>query len=170
MGKQLEFVSQNVAQTHYLGQKLGQLLQKGHLLCLDGAMGAGKTTLVSGIGQGWQSEDRVTSPTFTVVNIYQRAKDRQTLSHLDAYRLESASAVFSIGLDDILENNGPVIIEWPERVLDALPAERLWVKIADDEALLEKRVFVLEASDTLHEALLEQLRLALETPLDESHI
>jgi len=68
----LDFFSRSPEQTRRLGMKLGALLQKGDLLCLSGDLGAGKTTLMQGIAQGWGTLDAVSSPTFVLVNVYRR--------------------------------------------------------------------------------------------------
>jgi tRNA threonylcarbamoyladenosine biosynthesis protein TsaE len=129
----LEFVSRSPEQTRRLGVRLGTLLQPGDVICLAGDLGAGKTTLVQGIAQGWGSLDPATSPTFVLINSYRRP-DGQTLHHLDAYRLHDALEAEDLDLDILLEN-GPLVVEWPERILAALPNENLWVDLTwmDDE-------------------------------------
>ena len=129
-----EFFSRSPEQTRRLGMRLGALLQPGDLLCLSGDLGAGKTTLVQGLAQGWGSLDSVSSPTFVLVNVY-RKPTGQNLYHLDAYRLQNALEAEDLDLDAMLEN-GSLLVEWPERILAALPNERLWVKmrwIADEQ-------------------------------------
>lgn len=121
----LEFFSRSREQTFRLGMRLGALLQRGDLICISGDLGAGKTTLVQGIARGWGSLDQVTSPTFVLVNAYRRP-DRQSLHHLDAYRMDSAGEAEDLDLDLMLEK-GPLVMEWPERILSVLPKERLWI-------------------------------------------
>jgi tRNA threonylcarbamoyladenosine biosynthesis protein TsaE len=106
---------------------LGALLQCGHLICLSGDLGSGKTTLVQGITRGWGSLDAVSSPTFILVNAYRRP-DGQILHHLDAYRMQSAAEAEDLDLDLMLEK-GPLIMEWPERIQPVLPKNRLWVDL-----------------------------------------
>jgi len=108
--------------------QLGELLERGDVIWLDGELGSGKTTLVQGIAAGWGSSDNVTSPTFVLVNVYRRpasgrAQDMQ-LFHMDAYRLESALEAEQLDLDDLLDQ-GPLVIEWAQRIVAALPGERL---------------------------------------------
>ena len=112
-------------ETRDLGRKLGQLLGPGDLLCLQGDLGAGKTTLTQGIAQGWGSADSVFSPTFVMVNLY-RAQNGTPLYHMDAYRIESLPEAAQLGLDDMLAE-GALILEWPERIEPLLPKERLWL-------------------------------------------
>ena len=130
----LDFFSHSADQTRRMGIRLGSLLGKGDIICLSGDLGAGKTTLVQGIARGWGSLDAVSSPTFILVNVYRRP-DGTTLSHLDAYRLQSALEAEDLDLEPLIEN-GPVVIEWPERIAEVLPNERLWVSmrwLADEQ-------------------------------------
>ncbi|KAF0109336.1 MAG: hypothetical protein FD146_380 [Anaerolineaceae bacterium] len=119
-----EFFSKSPDQTRRLGMRLGALLQPGDLVCLQGDLGAGKTTLVQGAAQGWGALDEVSSPTFVLVNAYRRA-DAGQLFHFDAYRVESLAEAEELDLDSLLAQ-GPLFVEWPERVEAALPDERLW--------------------------------------------
>lgn len=123
----LEFLSRGPEQTRRLGVRMGILLQPGDILCLAGDLGSGKTTLVQGIAQGWGSLDQVSSPTFVIVNVY-RKPGGQTLHHLDGYRLQNAFEAESLDLDLMMEQ-GPLVIEWPERIEEALPNECLRVEM-----------------------------------------
>jgi tRNA threonylcarbamoyladenosine biosynthesis protein TsaE len=123
----IEFFSNSAEQTGRLGIQLGGLLHRGDLICLEGELGAGKTTLVQGIAAGWGSADTVTSPTFILVNIYRRG-DGEEFAHLDAYRLESAAEADALDLDELLAR-GPMVVEWAPRIRAALPAENLWLKL-----------------------------------------
>jgi len=99
----------------------------GDLICLVGELGAGKTTLVGGLARGWGAVETVNSPTFVFVNEYSRPQGGR-LYHVDAYRLRNAAEAESIALDDLLSTrDAAVLIEWPERVKEALPDEGLWI-------------------------------------------
>ena len=126
----IDFVSSSVEQTMRLGVRLGELLQVHDLVCLSGELGAGKTALARGIGRGWGSGLRVTSPTFTLVNEYPRLVDGRILYHIDCYRLEGMEDQFSAGIDDVLDGLGAVMVEWPERIEALLPEDRLWIKLS----------------------------------------
>jgi len=135
----MEFISRSTEQTRRVGMRLGALLQNGDVICLVGDLGAGKTTLMQGISAGWGSLDTVTSPTFVLVNVYRRpAKgiepDGGRLFHMDAYRLNGASEAEDLDLDTMLDN-GPLVIEWADRIQAVLPPERLWVTLnwVDDD-------------------------------------
>lgn len=123
----VDFISSSVDQTVRLGVRLGELLQVGDLICLSGELGTGKTSLAQGIGRGWGASSRVTSPTFTLVNEYPRLRDGCTLYHIDCYRLATAAEIATVGLDDILDDGGAIMIEWPERIATLLADSRLWV-------------------------------------------
>ena len=123
----LDFVSRSPEQTRRIGMRLGALLKQGDLVCLQGDLGAGKTTLVQGMAQGWGSLDPVSSPTFVLVNVYRRAEDGQFF-HMDAYRIESAAEGEELDLLAMLDA-GPLLIEWAERLKAILPREYLWVNL-----------------------------------------
>ena len=128
-----DFFSHSSEQTRRLGMRLGAFLQTGDVVCLQGELGAGKTTFVQGLAAGWGSLDAVSSPTFVLVNLYRRA-DGSQLFHMDTYRLESAPEAEELDLDAML-GGGPLVIEWPERMLVVLPPDRLWIKLnyVDDD-------------------------------------
>lgn len=116
-------------QTEELGQKLGKLLEPADVVCLIGELGAGKTAFTRGLGQGWGTTARVTSPTFTLINEYARPNDGRILFHLDCYRLTNDDDVETIGLEDILVADGAVVIEWPQVASGWLPDDRLSIEI-----------------------------------------
>jgi tRNA threonylcarbamoyladenosine biosynthesis protein TsaE len=115
----LEFISRSAEQTRRVGMRLGALLRTGDVLCLEGDLGSGKTTFTQGVAAGWGSLDSASSPTFVLVNVYRGAGD-QKLFHLDAYRLSGASEATDLDLDAMLEN-GPLVVEWADRIRAALP-------------------------------------------------
>ena len=123
----MDFFSRSPEQTRGVGMRLGKVLQTGDVICLQGDLGAGKTTFVQGIAQGWGSLDPVSSPTFIIVNVYRDADQRQ-LFHMDAYRLDSMLEAEQLDIDSMLAQ-GPLLIEWPERVDGLVPREHLWVKL-----------------------------------------
>ncbi len=94
----LEFFSRSPEQTRRIGVRLGGMLQAGDVICLQGELGAGKTTFAQGLAQGWGALDSVSSPTFVLVNQYRRA-DGGLLFHVDAYRLDSVPEAEELDLD-----------------------------------------------------------------------
>lgn len=114
-----------------LGVRLGELLQAHDVICLSGELGSGKTVLARGVGRGWGTAIRVTSPTYTLVNQYPRMRDDRTLYHIDCYRLDSEGDIVTAGLEDILLTGGAFIIEWPEKIESLLPEDRLLIEMSD---------------------------------------
>jgi tRNA threonylcarbamoyladenosine biosynthesis protein TsaE len=111
-----EFVSSSPEETFNYGFELGMRLEGGEILLLSGPLGAGKTLFVKGMSVALGvAEDEVTSPSFTLVNLYD---GRLRLYHIDLYRLdEGASAAHAVDLDELLSDGGAVIvIEWAERM------------------------------------------------------
>jgi tRNA threonylcarbamoyladenosine biosynthesis protein TsaE len=125
----LDFVSSSYEQTVRLGVRLGELLAAGDLICLSGELGSGKTAMAQGVGRGWGTSCRVTSPTFTLVNEYPRLHDGQVLYHIDCYRLEKPADAVTAGLEDIVEAGRTLMIEWPERIESLLPPDRFWITL-----------------------------------------
>ena len=153
----IDFFSRSPEQTRRIGMRLGSVLQAGDLICLQGDLGAGKTTFVQGLAQGWGSLDSVSSPTFILVNMYRRA-DGSQLFHMDAYRLDSTPEAEELDLDSMLAESA-LIVEWPERMDGLIPVERLWIKleyVADEE-----REMKFNAGGKRYDELLEVLRHAM---------
>jgi tRNA threonylcarbamoyladenosine biosynthesis protein TsaE len=150
----LDFISHSAEQTRRLGARLGQLLTGGEVLCLTGELGTGKTVLVQGIARGLDVTDRVTSPTFTLVNEYRGG--RLDLYHVDLYRIVDAKAALAFGLDEYLYGDGVCVIEWAERVRDLWPEEYLLVGLRHiDET---KRGLTLRGVGARYESLVAQFR------------
>jgi len=153
----LEFFSRSPEQTRRVGMRLGSLLQSGDVICLQGNLGAGKTTLVQGLAQGWGSLDPVSSPTFIIVNIYRRP-DNEQLFHMDAYRLESAPEAAELDLDEMLAQ-GSLLVEWPERIQQILPDNRMWISI--EYVAEEHRQMLFKAKGERFDILLAEIRQSL---------
>ncbi|HEX8196601.1 MAG TPA: tRNA (adenosine(37)-N6)-threonylcarbamoyltransferase complex ATPase subunit type 1 TsaE [Pyrinomonadaceae bacterium] len=126
-----EFVCSSPEETFTLGEKFAESLQGGETILLRGGLGAGKTLFVKGAMNALDFDiDEVTSPSFTLVNLYRAKFD---VYHIDLYRIERRAA-FAVGLDEILENeNAVVFIEWAERLEDFPPPEKaIEISIAGD--------------------------------------
>jgi tRNA threonylcarbamoyladenosine biosynthesis protein TsaE len=149
-----EFFSRSADQTRRVGMRLGALLQRGDVICLEGDLGAGKTTLVQGMAAGWGSTDAVSSPTFVLVNIYRRP-DEERFAHLDAYRLADGTEAIDLDLEHLLDG-GPLVVEWAEKILPSLPKEHLLIQMNWVE--IEQRSMQVKANGQRAERLLEKLR------------
>ena len=130
----MEHVSNSPEETEGLGEALARRLEPGTVIAFTGDLGAGKTAFVRGLARGLGVRERVTSPTFTIVNEYEGG--RLPLFHFDMYRLGSADELFDIGWEDYLDRGGVCAVEWSENVSDALGEDCLRVDIrrgAEDE-------------------------------------
>ena len=123
----MEFVTNSAAETRELGRRLAEKLQPGNVIAFTGDLGAGKTAFTGGIADGLGVTDRVTSPTYNIVNEYEGG--RLPLFHFDLYRLESADELFDIGWEDYLSRGGICAVEWSERAEEALEEEPILVCI-----------------------------------------
>lgn len=109
----LEVVTNSPEETRELGRKVGESLKGGEVILLHGDLGAGKTLFTKGVAQGLGASGRtaVVSPTFTLVNVYQARLD---IVHVDLYRL-SFDEVFELGLEDYMDGEHVLIVEWAEK-------------------------------------------------------
>jgi tRNA threonylcarbamoyladenosine biosynthesis protein TsaE len=107
-------------ETELFGKKLAAKLKGGDILLLSGELGAGKTSLVKGIAEGLGVKHEITSPTFTLMNIYKIKKNKK-LIHIDTYRLKDEKGLLEIGVEDYLSKLDTIcIIEWPEKIAGLL--------------------------------------------------
>lgn len=135
--------------TRALGQRLGERLFDGAVLCLSGPLGAGKTCLVQGIARGLGVTGPVQSPTFILIAEYPEA--RVPLRHADLYRLERQEEVIALGMEERVGEDGAWVVEWAERFPDLWPADRLELHFT---VLPEGRELTLTATGPRHAALL----------------
>ena len=98
------------------------------VICFDGPIGAGKTTLISRLCQKWQVMDSISSPTFSIVNHY-NSLSKGLIYHFDFYRLESLEEVLDIGIEEYLDSGNICLIEWSEKILTLLPENCVRVNI-----------------------------------------
>ena len=140
--------SASAEETFVLGRVLGERAFPGTVVILSGDLGAGKTALARGVGAGLAVRSRVQSPSFAVLQAHEGG--RLPFWHVDLYRLESASELDSIGLDEALEGQGVVVIEWGERFPQALPADRLELRLEEEG---EGRRISVNATGPVHQQL-----------------
>lgn len=150
----LEFFSHSPEQTRRVGIRMGSYLQKGDIVCLQGDLGAGKTTLVQGIAKGWGTPDIVTSPSYVLVNEY-RHPDGNKLFHLDAYRLSGALEAEMLDFEYLIAN-GTVIIEWAERIKEILPIDHLWIQM--QWMSVEQRYLLITPKGKRYVSMMQRLR------------
>lgn len=148
--KEVKLVTRNADETRALGEKLGRLACEGMIFLLDGDLGAGKTTLTQGIARGLGIRRNVTSPTFTILKIY---KGRLALNHIDAYRLEGIDQ--DLGFEELMNDDGLTVIEWPQFMEDQLPREclRISIRLMDED----EREITVSAEGREYEGIAEEL-------------
>ena len=135
------FITNTPEETEALGARLARALEPGAVVAFTGDLGAGKTAFVRGLARGLGIRDRVTSPTFTVVNEYEGG--RLPLFHFDLYRLGCADELFDIGWEDYLARGGVCAVEWSERMEELLEPGTIRVDLrrGEDE---NRRVITVE--------------------------
>lgn len=106
----MEFITKTVEETEALGEKLAKEHPAPHIFCLTGDLGAGKTAMTRGVARGYGFSGRVSSPTFTIMHMYE---GEETVHHFDLYRLEEEEELDAIGFDSFLRD-GISVIEWPD--------------------------------------------------------
>jgi tRNA threonylcarbamoyladenosine biosynthesis protein TsaE len=160
----ITFISQHVDETREVGARIGQLLQAGDVVCLQGDLGSGKTSLTQGIGLGMGVSDTINSPTFVFIREHRPSVGTLRLVHVDLYRVEKASEALALGLTDYIDGDDVTIIEWAERAAVLMPQECIWVDftiLADTQ-----RKLIFRANGARYVALLKKLQLELSAHSD----
>lgn len=117
-------------ETFALGEKIGRTALPGQIYTLTGELGVGKTVLTQGVAAGLGIREAVSSPTFTIVQVYEEG--RLPFYHFDVYRIGDIEEMEEIGYDDYFFGNGVCLIEWAELIADILPEEHVSIKIEKD--------------------------------------
>lgn len=127
--------------TRDLGAALADLARPGDVVVLAGDLGAGKTAFAQGFGRGLGVTERITSPTFTLVHVYPGG--RLPVHHLDVYRLDQLSEALDLGLAEMLDGGGVMLIEWGDAITPVLPRDYLEVRLTfgagDDDRVISIR-------------------------------
>lgn len=125
-----QFICQNEKDTKNFAKSLAPYLKKSDIFVLTGDLGSGKTKFTEGILSYYGLENEISSPTFTIVNEYE--KEDLTIYHFDVYRLEDVSEFYEMGGEEYLEN-GICVIEWGELIKDALPKDYVHITFSKDD-------------------------------------
>jgi len=128
----VHFQLKDLRDTEKLGNILGSLAEPGDVICLEGDLGAGKTTISQAIARGLEVPDNcyVTSPSFAILHEYE---GRMPMYHMDFYRLQDAGEVEDLGFEEYFYLDGLTVIEWSNRAVDILPDERMILEIKINE-------------------------------------
>jgi len=132
------------------GEKMGRKLFPHSVITMTGELGAGKTTLTKGIGKGLGVKKIISSPTFTIVKIYQ---GRMPLYHFDAYRLEGSDD--DLGFEEMFDDEGVCVVEWPMYIEDILPEERLEIEIVKNDE--NTRTLIFYPTGSQYEAFVQEI-------------
>ena len=131
----------SVEETWDLARRLAGELKPGDVICLEGDLGAGKTTFVQGLAAALGVAGRVTSPTFCLVQEHE-STDGRLLVHMDLYRLSSEDDVLAIGWEDYLSRGAVIAVEWPERAGSLVPRDARHVAFAILEGEESRRIVI----------------------------
>jgi tRNA threonylcarbamoyladenosine biosynthesis protein TsaE len=125
----MEFITKSARETQKLGEKIGNNLKSGGLICLYGDLGSGKTTFIQGLAKGLGVKKRVLSPSFILMRQYLKSNTKnQKLDffHIDLYRIQNEKEAESLGLKELWSDPKNVIaIEWPEKIESILLEKRV---------------------------------------------
>ena len=116
----------NLDERQQIGKIIGRCLDKGDVLCLDGDLGVGKTSLTQFIAREFGVDEYITSPTFTIIKEYE---GRLPFYHMDVYRLDSSDDMHDLGYEEYIYSEGVTVIEWSEKIKEILPEERININI-----------------------------------------
>ncbi len=119
--------TKSAKETGKLGERLAGRLQAGDVILLEGELGAGKSVLARGIAKGLGVEETVTSPSFTILNVY--TSGRIPLCHFDWYRVGDEEEIYELGMEEYLGGDGIALVEWPGQCPGAVPEKCLRISI-----------------------------------------
>lgn len=153
----VSFETTSAAQTRAFGKRLARLLRAGDVVLLQGPLGAGKTALTQGIGDGLGLESQVTSPTFILMGAHRGEGGRPSLYHADLYRLTDPAEVEDLHLEE-QAGDGVLVVEWPERAFEELPAEHLLIVLETQPGEPNARKLTCVASGLRYQQLLDGLQ------------
>lgn len=150
----MEIKLNGLKDTEEFGIRLGKLLKPGDIVCLNGDLGAGKTTMTQSIGVGLDIDEYITSPTFALINLY---KGRMVVYHFDVYRLENVDELYDLGFDEYFYGNGVCIIEWAEKIEKLIPVDRIVIDIKKNTHL-DDRILHISGHGNRYEEIIKELK------------
>lgn len=150
----MEIKLNGLKDTENFGIRFGKLLKPGDIVCLNGDLGAGKTTMTKSIGIGLGVEEYITSPTFTLINMY---KGRMVVYHFDVYRLENVDELYDLGFDEYFFGEGVCIIEWAEKIDRLIPEDRIIIDIKKTDSI-DERILHISGYGNRYEEMIKELK------------
>lgn len=141
----MEIKCKNEQETKILADKIAKILHTGDILCLDGDLGAGKTTFSKYLCKALGFDGYVNSPSYSIVNEY---SGNIKINHFDVYRLYHEEELYDIGFEEYLHENAIIIIEWAIKIKNMIPKDRIWIniKLGND---VNERIFIIDGLDSL---------------------
>ena len=137
-------------ETLQLAQSFAQRLERGDVVALWGELGTGKTRFVKGVCEAFSADQRVSSPSFVILNRY-NGKGRDTrelfVYHLDLYRVKSVEEIYDLGYEEFIYGDGITLVEWAEQMADLLPAKRYDVRLYYGAEDSERRIVIRRVPD-----------------------
>lgn len=150
-----QFISKHETDTKNFAKSFASKLEKKDIIILTGNLGSGKTKFTEGVLSYFGLENEISSPTFTIVNEYQ--KDAINIYHFDVYRLEDSSEFYEIGGEEYFEN-GICLIEWGELIKDVLPKDYLQITFDKDEKNENIRILTIDTNSKKWEDYFENIK------------
>jgi len=123
----IQLRTEDVSGTRAVAAVVAGFAEEGDVILLSGDLGAGKTAFTQGFGAALGVDERITSPTFTLVHEYE---GRMLMHHVDVYRLEDAGEVFDLALPEMLDDGGVTVIEWGNLIVPELPRDYLDMRLS----------------------------------------
>jgi len=144
----------NLEDSKIIAKIIAKNLSKGSVLCLDGDLGAGKTTLTQFIAKEFGVDEYVTSPTFTIIKEYEGVLP---FYHMDVYRIDSVDDMYDLGYEEYIYSDGVCVIEWSQKISNILPSNRIniYIQRTDVENM---RIFSVEGQGQAYEKITEELK------------
>ena len=121
-------ITEGAEETFRFAKEMGRDAKPGTVIALTGDLGAGKTVFARGFASGLGIDEPVTSPTFTILHIYEGG--RLPLAHFDVYRIEEPEEMDEIGYEDWFFGDGAVLVEWADLIRELMPPETVWIRIS----------------------------------------
>ncbi|NLK72233.1 MAG: tRNA (adenosine(37)-N6)-threonylcarbamoyltransferase complex ATPase subunit type 1 TsaE [Clostridiales bacterium] len=132
-----KIISHNEYETIKIGERIASKLKKSDIVCLEGDLGAGKTTLSKAIAYALGVKEHVTSPTFTIVHEYEAVIP---LYHFDVYRIDDMDEMFEIGFEEYIYGEGICLIEWADKIKELIPENSIWISISYGNNIDEREI------------------------------
>ncbi len=148
-------ITNNPEETIELGKKLGNILNKGDLIAVNGELGTGKTCLIKGIAIGLKSREDASSPSFSIIKEYSA---KIPIYHFDLYRLRKSEDIEELGYEEYFYGEGITLIEWADKIENYLPEKLLLIEIFTDGDNVLNRKIIFQARGERYKKIVEELK------------